>query len=83
MNVIAMMSFVGLALVAFFVAFFIHQINSESGAEQDALMPLNEETPHAARKPKPHHIHAESTPDSIPGNVSCRTAVSLVTLSEK
>ncbi len=43
MNVIILTAFVGLALASFFMAFFVHQTNSESGGEQDALMPLDEE----------------------------------------
>jgi hypothetical protein len=45
MNVIILTAFVGLALAGFFIAFFVQQTHSESGAEQDALMPLNEEQP--------------------------------------
>ena len=45
MNVIALTAFIGLGLVAFFVAFFIQQTNTNSGSEQDALLPLDEETP--------------------------------------
>jgi hypothetical protein len=45
MNVILLTAFVGLALASFFIAFFVHQTNAESGAEQDALMPLDEEQP--------------------------------------
>ena len=43
MNVIALMSLIGLGLVALSVVFFIHQTNTESGSEQDALLPLEEE----------------------------------------
>ena len=43
MNVIALMSLIGLGLVALSVVFFIHQTNSESGSEQDALLPFADE----------------------------------------
>ena len=43
MNVIALMSLIGLGLVSLSIVFFIHQTNSESGSEQDALLPFAEE----------------------------------------
>ena len=43
MNVIVLMSLIGLGLVSLSIVFFLHQTNSESGSEQDALMPLDEE----------------------------------------
>lgn len=48
MNVILLTALIGLLLVAFFIAFFLHQNAGQSGGERDALLPLDEET---ARRP--------------------------------
>lgn len=49
MNTIILTAFVGLALVSFFIAFFIHETNSDGGGEQNALMPFDDETPKGSR----------------------------------
>ncbi len=49
MNVIGLMSFVGVLLAGFFAAFFLQQTRAESGSEQDALLPLNDEKAQAAK----------------------------------
>lgn len=54
MSVILLTTFVGLALAGFFVALFLKLTNAGSGREQDALMPLSEETPSV---PKSLHKH--------------------------
>ncbi len=43
MNVILLTALIGLVLVAFFIAFFLHQNAGQSGSERDALLPLDEE----------------------------------------
>jgi hypothetical protein len=65
MNVIVLTTFVGLALVGFALAFFVHQTNSESGGEQDALMPLDEE---GVRPAAP--TAKEPSADAVKGGVS-------------
>jgi hypothetical protein len=50
MNVIALTAFIGVALVAFFIAFFVQQTHADSGGEQDALLPLAEENPFTVTK---------------------------------
>ena len=62
MNVIALMSLVGLGLVSLSIVFFVHQTNTGSGSEQDALMPLEEESPRNASLPK-----IDSRQISLPG----------------
>ena len=54
MSVISLTTFVGLALAGFFIAFFVQMTNSDNGREQDALLPLTDETPNAAEAPAKH-----------------------------
>jgi len=55
MNVIAFMALIGLGLVALSIVFFIHQTNSGSGGEQDALLPFAEESPRLVPEPRTPH----------------------------
>jgi hypothetical protein len=50
MNVIALTAFVGLALVALSIVFFVQQTSTESGSEQDALLPLQDESARPASR---------------------------------
>jgi hypothetical protein len=45
MIVLALTAFVGLALVTFFLVLFISYAASGGGAEHEALLPLEDETP--------------------------------------
>jgi len=45
MNTIILTAFVGLALVSFFLAFFLHETDSGGGSEQNALIPFDDENP--------------------------------------
>jgi len=49
MNTIILTAFVGLALVSFFLAFFLHETDSGGGGEQNALIPFDDETPQSRR----------------------------------
>lgn len=52
MNVIPLTVFIGLVLVAFFVAFFLRQSATRSGSGRAALMPLEKEEHHIASPTK-------------------------------
>jgi cbb3-type cytochrome oxidase subunit 3 len=57
-SVIILTVFIGLLLVAFFVIFFLYQTSLRSNADQDALMPLQDEkTASATKATVPNAFH--------------------------
>ena len=62
MNVIGLMSLVGVLLAGFFAAFFLQQTCAESGSEQDALLPLNEEEPSEVNRSQTAHTASAAAP---------------------
>lgn len=54
MSVLALTIFVTLALVLFFVVLFIQQMATGGSRPEDALRPLDEETPSITPRPSKH-----------------------------